>query len=155
MICESVMRRISDAEKKRIETVEIDWFERDKRILRKTASSGEELGIRVDHTLNEGDVLFEDDEKIIAVTIAPCDLVLVHIHGIREMGQCCFELGNRHLPLAIGDDSVLCPYDEPTFAYMKHKGFDVEKVRRKFVNYTECRGHTHEHPHEHPHGHGC
>lgn len=131
---------------KKIETVEIDWFERGKKILRKTSSANEEIGIKLEehsHSLNEGDVLFEDDEKIICVSISASDLILIHIQNIKEMGRCCFELGNRHLSLAIEEDRVLCPFDEPTFEYMKHKGFSVEKVHQKFSNYTECKGHSH------------
>lgn len=131
---------------KKLETVEIDWFERDKKILRKTSSSSEDIGIKLDeksHSLNEGDVLYEDEEKIIYVSISASELILVHIENIKEMGRCCFELGNRHLSLAIEEDKVLCPFDEPTFEYLKHKGFSVEKVPQKFSNYTECKGHSH------------
>ena len=131
---------------KKIETVEIDWFERDKKILRKVSNSNEEIGIKLDehaHALNEGDVIFEDDERLVYVSISASDLILIHIKDIKEMGRCCFELGNRHLSLAIEEDKVLCPFDEPTFDYMKHNGFDVEKVHQRFSNYTECKGHSH------------
>lgn len=153
MICEKVINHLHHHELhelshagKTIDAVEIDWFERDKKILRKITASGQEIGIRLDdkaHSLNEGDVLYEDDSKVIVVSIAASDLILIHIKEIVEMGRCCFELGNRHLSLAIHEDKVLCPFDQPTFEYMQHKGFDVEKVHEKFSHYTECKGHSH------------
>lgn len=153
MICETVVRHVHHEElhslehsEKEILIVEIDWFERDKKILRKTLSNSEEIGIKLgenSHSLNEGDVLFEDDKKLIVVSIAASDLILVHIDSILEMGRCCFELGNRHLSLQIEEDKVLCPFDQPTLEYMEHKGFRVEKVHQKFSHYTECKGHHH------------
>ena len=103
---------------KKIETVEIDWFERDKKILRKVSSSNEEIGIKLDehaHALNEGDVIFEDDERLVYVSISASDLILIRIKNIKEMGRCCFELGNRHLSLAIEEDKVfsqLLPFNK-------------------------------------------
>ena len=93
------------------------------------------------------------------MTIAPSDLISVNVGTMEEMGRLCFELGNRHLSLAIGHDNVKCPYDEPTFLYLKKLGFDAVKVHEKFTGYTECRGHAHtdahgnEHHHEHHHHH--
>lgn len=153
MICEKIEGHLHHEELhqlihsgKKVETVEIDWFERDKKILRKMTSGGQEIGIKLgenSHSLNEGDVLFQDDSSVIVVSIAASDLILIHIKDIKEMGRCCFELGNRHLSLAIEESQVLCPFDQPTFEYMQHKGFDVEKVHQKFSHYTECKGHHH------------
>lgn len=151
MIAEKIIGKLHDTSKK-VETVTIDWFERDKKLLRKTTSSGEDIGIKVDSTLNEGDILYEDDRKIIVVEIAPCDLVSVNVSSMKEMGRLCFELGNRHLSLSISENNVKCPYDEPTFEYLKRLGFNAEKTHEKFAGYIECRAHAHTHSHEHHHG---
>lgn len=150
MIAEKILGKLHDTSKQ-VETVTIDWFERDKKLLRKTTSSGEDIGIRVDSPLNEGDILYEDDRKIIAVEIAPCDLVSVNVTGMKEMGRLCFELGNRHLSLSISENNVKCPYDEPTFEYLKRLGFKAEKTHEKFAGYIECKAHAHTHSHEHHH----
>lgn len=150
MIVEKILGRLH-VTSKQVETVSIDWFERDKKLLRKTTSAGEEIGIKVDPPLNEGDILYEDDNRIIAVEIAPCDLVSVNVSSMTEMGRLCFELGNRHLSLSISDDTVKCPYDEPTFEYLKKLGFSATKTHEKFAGYIECRAHAHTHSHEHHH----
>lgn len=150
MIAEKILGKLHETSKQ-VETVTIDWFERDKKLLRKTTASGEDIGIRVDSPLNEGDILYEDDRKIIAVEIAPCDLVSVNVGSMQEMGRLCFELGNRHLSLSISENNVKCPYDEPTFEYLKRLGFDAEKTHEKFAGYIECKAHAHTHSHEHHH----
>lgn len=144
MVAQKIYGKIGKTNK-RVDTVLIEWFERDKKLLRKTTSSGEDIGIKINHTLNEGDIIFEDDEKIIVIEIAPSDLISVEISGIKEMGRLCFELGNRHLSLAISDSCVKCPFDEPTFEYLGRLGFNAKKVHEKFVDYTECKGHSHSH----------
>lgn len=152
MIVEKILGRLDKTDKK-VETVSIDWFERDKKLLRKKTSAGEEIGIRVGVPLNEGDILFEDDSRVIAAEIAPCDLVSVRVSTMEEMGRLCFELGNRHLSLSIAADTVKCPYDEPTFEYLKRLGFRAEKTHEKFAGYIECRAHAHTHSHETGHHH--
>lgn len=153
MITEKIIGKLTETHKQ-VDYVTIDWYERDKKLLRKTTDKGEEIGIKISGTLNENDIIYEDETRIIAVTIAPCDLISVKVSDIREMGRLCFELGNRHLSLAIGTDEVKCPYDEPTFEYLKRLGFNAEKIHGKFTGYTECRGHAHgaeEHSHSHHH----
>lgn len=152
MIAEKIIGKLGETSKK-VDTVTIDWFERDKKLLRKTVSSGEEIGIKTDEPLNEGDILYEDDKRVIAVEIAPCDLVSVSVSSMQEMGRLCFELGNRHLSLSIAENCVKCPYDEPTFEYLKRLGFNVCKTHEKFAGYIECKAHAHTNAHEHRHEH--
>lgn len=142
MITEKIIGKLTETDKQ-VDYVTIDWYEHDKKLLRKTTDKGEEIGIKIAGTLNENDIIYEDDSRVIAVTIAPCDLISVKVTDIREMGRLCFELGNRHLSLAIGTDEVKCPYDEPTLEYLKRLGFHAEKIHGKFTGYTECRGHAH------------
>ena len=142
MITEKIIGKLTETNKQ-VDYVTIDWYERDKKLLRKTTDKGEEIGIKISGTLNENDIIYEDEARVIAVTIAPCDLISVKVTDIREMGRLCFELGNRHLSLAIGTDEVKCPYDEPTFEYIQRLGFRAEKIHGKFTGYTECRGHAH------------
>ncbi len=148
MIAEKIIGKLGKTEKT-VDYVKIEWFERDKKILRKITSSGEEIGIRTESALNEGDILYEDENKIIAVEIAPCSLISVSVNSMQEMGRLCFELGNRHLSLSIGENTVKCPFDEPTFFYLGKLGFEVRKVYEKFDGYIECKAHTHTHGHSH------
>ena len=74
MVCEQILGKLSefDTSGKTIEYVDIEWHEAFKKIHKKTTDHGTELGIRMDDSiltrgLYQGDVLYADDEKIIAV----------------------------------------------------------------------------------------
>ena len=155
MIAEKVIGRLESGGKtdKKIDYVHVEWFERDKKLMRKTADSGEEIGIRVSKPLNDGDILYEDSERIVSVDMGKCDLIKITVTDICEMGRLCFEIGNRHLSLSIKSDCVKIPYDAPTFEYLTKLGFKTEKVFEKFTDFTICRGHSHTHEHEHSHSH--
>lgn len=148
MICERVSGKLGEDCGKNVQYVGIEWFERGKHILRKTLMSGEEIGIKSDSPLSDGDILFEDANRIIAVKLLPCELISVKIRDIKEMGRVCFELGNRHLSLLISENNVKCPYDEPTFEHLKKLGFECEKVFGSFEGFIECKAHGHHHAHE-------
>lgn len=148
MITEKIYGKLGDTDK-RVDKVLVDWFERDKKLLRKTTSAGEEIGIKISEPLNDGDIIYENNEKLVVVEIAPCDLISTEVSTMQEMGRLCFELGNRHLSLAIGENTVKCPFDEPTFEYLRRLGFNVSKVNEKFVGFIECKAHAHTHSHTH------
>jgi urease accessory protein len=126
-----------------IETVSFEWFEMNNKILKKVSSKGTEIGLRLSQPLFDGGVLYEDNEKIICLELLPCETTRVYIHGMKEMGRVCFELGNRHLPLSIAENSVSTPYDKPTFEYLEKLGFHCEHVTEKFTPEIIVHGHHH------------
>jgi len=125
-----------------VETVWLDWHEIGMKILRKTLANGEEAGIRLPEGIQEGDVLYEGEERVIAVGIKQTELIAIACPSARELGLACYELGNRHLPISLSENRVLCPYDEPTREYLLKKGFDVTVVTESFSNFT-ASGHSH------------
>ena len=152
MIVEKILGHLHETDKE-VDKVIIDWFERDKILLKKNSQKGVEIGIRTDKPLNDGDILYEDEKSIIAVELAECELIKITVSNIVEMGRLCFEIGNRHLSLAIKPDCVKIPFDMPTFEYLKKLGFKAEKVVERFTDYTECKGHAHTDAHGHSHSH--
>jgi urease accessory protein len=156
MLIEKISGHTAPREGVRVDTVEFEWFELSRRVMKKMSSSGEEIGLRLTEPISDGDVLYEDDTRAIVAALLPCELIRVAARDMRTMGRVCFELGNRHLPLAIGDDSVKTPYDAPTFEYLARLGFDASRVVEKFTGFTEVKAHAHTdaHGHEHSHGHG-
>lgn len=156
MIAEKILGHLYETDKE-VDTVTVEWFERDKKLLKKISKKGIEIGIRVGKPLNNGDILYEDEKSVIAVEMAECELIKITVSDIVEMGRLCFEIGNRHISLAIKSDCVKIPYDAPTYEYLKKLGFKVEKVVERFADYTECKGHSHQHgggyeqQHQHTH----
>ena len=126
-----------------IETVSFEWFEMNNKILKKVSSKGTEIGLRLSQPLFDDALLYEDNEKIICLELLPCETTRVHVHGMKEMGRVCFELGNRHLPLSIAEDSVSTPYDKPTYEYLEKLGFHCERVTEKFTPEIIVHGHHH------------
>jgi len=144
MLIENIIRKKSEnINGKIVETVPFEWFEMNNKILKKTSSAGTEIGLRLSEALYDGGVLYEDNEKIICLELLPCELTQIHVHSIQEMGRICFELGNRHLPLAIGESSVSTPYDRPTFEYLEKLGFHCHQVTEKFIPEMVVHGHSH------------
>lgn len=85
MVCEQILGKLSkfDTSGKTIEYVDIEWHETLQRFI-KTTDHGTELGIRMDDSiltrgLYQGDVLYADDEKIIAVNTPPCEVIRVSL----------------------------------------------------------------------------
>ena len=146
-----------------IHKVSLEWYELAKKRIRTTTDHGEEIGLALEKPLENGGVLYQDEERIIVVEQLPCTLTVTPVDSMQKMGRLCFELGNRHLSLAIADDHVTVIYDEPTYLYLKKLGFAPEKKEGLFEHYTVCHGHghahedgaehthTHEHTHEHVH----
>ncbi len=132
-----------------------DWFELEKKRIKKVAQDGTEIGIAVDEPLMDGDILGEEGGQVYVVSLKDCDLIKINISSMEEMGRAGFELGNRHMSLEIGENYIKTVYDEVTFEYLKKIGFDIEKVHERFSHYIVCKGHGHSHEHhnEHEEGH--
>jgi urease accessory protein len=163
MLATKILGNVSsfDIRERELVNVYLEWFEFDKKLIKKDISDTESIGINIDkgEKLKEGDVLFEDESRVIALSMSPCELTVVKVDSMKAMGRLCFELGNRHLSLAIEDDNVSVIYDQPTFEYLERLGFKPQKVTGKFKNYTVCHAHGHSHgndgghSHEHSSGH--
>lgn len=143
MIIYEILGQFDGHSHKKIDYVNIEWFEREKKLLRKTSENGVDIGLKIEQDLNDGDILFEDDENIIIINILDTQLIKTHVHSMAEMGKLCFEIGNRHLSLNITENYVEIPFDNPTFEYLKKLGFHSEKVTGKMNNYIECHAHKH------------
>lgn len=153
MVVEKILGNLKDYNIgiRKLDKVWLEWYELEKKLLKKTTESGDEVGIRVENHLHEGDVLYADDNRVVAVDILPSELVVVKVATMQEMGRLCFELGNRHLSLAIEEHQVTIPYDEPTFLYLEKLGFHPKKKEDKFQHFTVCHAHAHSHEHSHEH----
>ena len=159
MLCEKIEGRLDeiDTSGKTIEYVDIEWHEAFKRIHKKKTDKGREVGIRLDDSvlargLYEGDVLYQDDERILAVHTPPCEIIKVKIkpdHAFM-IAKTCYEIGNRHAPLFYGEDaySFITPYNEPMLQMLqKLHGVTAEKAVEKlnFDKRISATVHNHHH----------
>lgn len=144
MVFEKIIGSLDQSHKgKEVITLPYEWYESTNKILKKTASSGERIGLRISQPLFDGAIVYEDEGKVIALELLPCEVTNTHVQSMREMGRVCFELGNRHCPLSVSETAVKTPYDSATFEYLQKKGFECEKVYEKFIPEFTVKGHGH------------
>lgn len=155
MVIEQIIGNLKDIEtaNRKIELVQIEWFEANKRIQRRKTNEGTDVAIRFikeGQRLHQDDVIYMDENKIIAIDILPCDAIEVAPHTMQEMGSVCYEIGNKHLPVFIQNDLVLIPYEEPIFRWLVATGYHTHKVHTKLLNIVNASVQ----PHSHSHGEG-
>ncbi|WP_126651734.1 urease accessory protein UreE [Chryseobacterium aureum] len=150
MIINQIIGNLSEnATVKTIDYLDLEWFETTKRIQRKKTRQGVDLAIkflREGQRLREGDILFEDAEKIIAVNVLETEAIVMSPASLLEMGTVCYEIGNKHIPLFIQNDKVLLPFEMPMFRWLEASGFNPEKQSVKLLNLLKSN--------VEPHGHG-
>ncbi len=139
MICKKVLGNLEtyDTGDKAHVPLNLQWFETTKRIMRKKAEDGHEVVIKLlkeGTRLKEGDIVFEDHDKVVVVNVLPCDVIQVTPRSLYEMGMVCYEIGNKHLPLFIQEDRVLIPYEKPLERLLVADGYDVTKTYCKLLN---------------------
>ena len=84
-----------------------------KRILRVTSDHKREYGITLDNNekLKDGDILYNEDKKLIVVKANSEDVLIIKPSSITEMGVIAHALGNRHLQAQFEDDKMIIQYD--------------------------------------------
>lgn len=120
-----------------IDTLLLDWFETNKRILHKKTTMGKDISMKF---LNEnpalivGDIIYEDDFSIITIDIKECDALVILPRTMLEMAAICYEIGNKHLPVFYQEQEILVAYEPPLFKLFTAAGYMVEQAKRKLVN---------------------
>lgn len=121
---------------KTIDWLSLEWYEARKRLLRKTTQAGKDVSIKFlneNPELTEGDILFEDDTMIIAVSILPCNCIVIQPKNMIEMASVCYEIGNKHLPLFYEEEQLLVPFENPLYKLLLAQGYDVKQESRKLI----------------------
>jgi urease accessory protein len=167
MICEKILGNISEEPKLNVDYVDMEWHELHKKLHRKTTRGGVEIGIRLEDAiltegLKQGDILFREGNRVIAVNILPADAIVInvadgHDHMAVKTG---YEIGNRHAPLFWGENhrQMITPYNAPMYEMLeKIHGIRIKKDQVVFnpnKQISSAAGnHSHDHGHEHDHTH--
>lgn len=144
MLCEKILGTLSDGQFQglRVDYVDIQWHEAFSRLHRKTSSEGEDVGIRMGNDilttgLNQDDVIYADEQKVIAVNIPACEAIraVVRQDHPGQIAKLCYEVGNTHTTMFRGEDdfTFYAPYHEPLLEKINHiHGVTAEKVMMKF-----------------------
>lgn len=134
---------------KTIDYVDFEWFEANKRVQRKKSKNGEEVAIKFlkeGQKLNDGDILYQDDNKMLVVNILETEAIVITPKTMLEMGTICYEIGNKHIPLFIQEEKILLPFEKPMFRWLEASGYSPKIKQTKLLNLLKSN--------VEPHGHG-
>jgi urease accessory protein len=86
------------------ETLELTFEARQKRWLRMSLASGEEVSLRLPRgeRLLGGDLLLASDGRVIVIRAAPERVVRIECPNPSDLLRVAYHLGNRHVPLQVG-----------------------------------------------------
>lgn len=121
---------------KTIDWLALHWFETNKRIQRKRTNGGREIALRFlqgNPSLTQGDILYQDEQTIIAIEVLPCECLSIAPKDMFEMASVCYEIGNKHLPLFFEHDELLVPFEMPLFKLLTAQGYAVKQEKRKLL----------------------
>lgn len=117
---------------KNIDLLHLEWYESNKRILHKKTDGGKEVRLKFMNeaaNLQPGDILWQDDETIIAIVIKPCEAMVITPATLQEMAAICYEIGNKHLPLFYNNGQLMVPFETPLFNMLVAAGYHVVKSK--------------------------
>jgi urease accessory protein len=133
---------------RQIDRLPVEWYECSKRILHKKTGSGRDVVLKFlkeAQYLQQDDVLYADDSSIIVIEVLACDAIAIKPGTMQEMAVACYEIGNKHLPLFYEDETLLIPFDAPTFRLLEAVGLQPEMQNRKLVNQLRTTVQPHAH----------
>ncbi|WP_053364827.1 urease accessory protein UreE [Bacillus sp. FJAT-27245] len=130
---------------KNIDWLELEWEELNKRIFRKQTVNGTDIAVSLENsgTLRFGDVLYEDENTLVAIRTKLEKALVIKPKTMREMGKVAFEIGNRHTPCIIEDNEILVRYDHTLEKLLDEVGVIYEQSERRFKEPFKYKGHQH------------
>lgn len=132
---------------------------RQKSRLRAELRDGREVGLVLPrgHLLRGGDCLLAEDGSVVLIEAAKEEVSTVHNDDARMLARVSYHLGNRHVPLQVGDGWVRYQHDHVLDDMVRGLGLAVSFESAPFEPEGGAYGgHSHtsdEHSHSHSHSH--
>jgi urease accessory protein len=138
------------------DVVELSYAARERSRLRATMLSGREIGIDlpVGTILHHGSKLLLDDGGVVAVEACDEELLEVRASRAAQLARIAYHIGNRHVPVQIGDGSLRILPDHVLQAMVEGLGGQAQPVTGRFQPESGAYGHSHVHHHHDDEGHG-
>lgn len=137
----------------------LPFDERQRSRLRVRLSDGEEAALFLPRgsVLRGGDLLALSDGRTVRVVAAEESVSTVRSGNLKQLARAAYHLGNRHVPLEVGEGYVRYLHDHVLDDMVRGLGLTVTAERAAFEPesgaYGGGHGHGHRHPHQHGHGH--
>jgi len=128
------------------ETMTLGWEERLQMHGRRRSDGGIEFGLALPRgsVLRGGDLLVLDDVRMVVTVAERLEPVFViEPRSAQEWALYAYQIGNRHQPMMITDNALVCP-DVPGVAQLLHQhGIPHSRAMRPFTPATVAAGHSH------------
>jgi len=149
------------------ETISLSFDERKRGRLKITTDSGNDAGIQIErgHVLRHGTVLTNEQGEYLTVLASNESVTTAKVEDATLFARGCYHLGNRHVPLQIGEgflrfqeDYVLEDMLHGLGIHAVHEQAPFEPENGAYAPGTgKAHGHSHshddDHGHDHSHGH--
>ncbi len=149
-------RAFADDATRVTDVLELTFDQRERSRLRVRMLSGDEIGIDlpVGTVLHHGTKLLLDDGRVAAVEAAEETLLEVTAGAPADLARIAYHIGNRHVPIEIGDGWLCILPDHVLQAMVEGLGGRCVTVSRGFQPERGAYGHSHVHHHHDDEGHG-
>ena len=122
MLCDRVLGNVASFSPDRlaamtVDTLDVSWRDCARRAVRGTTRGGVAVGVLLPlgQSLRHGDVLFEDDARLVVASVIPVEVWVASFDNPASMAAAALELGNLHVPVEVGDALTLTALpDGPT-----------------------------------------
>jgi urease accessory protein len=134
-----------DAESKDSVSMTLPFEKRQKHRFQASLDNGQKVGIMLPRNgmLRDGDLLLAEDGQLIRVCAAKEEVSIVEHDDEFQLMRACYHLGNRHVPLQIGNGWLRYQRDHVLDKMVKHLGL---KVRHEILPFEpESGAYHHQH----------
>jgi urease accessory protein len=134
IIIENIDKDATAAQGAEHDVIVMGWEDRRRARQRVSTMGGREcaFALPTGTVLAEGQVVYTSPEFYITVTAAPEDVLVVPLHHADAAAALGYEMGNRHLPVSIGEGRLSTPYDRLVEEMLARSGVPYERRNEPF-----------------------
>jgi urease accessory protein len=127
-----------------VDSVALTWEQRHRSRQKLRTVQGREIALALPTgTRLQADDLLPTAEGLIRVECALEDVLLIRPRGLQETAFVAYQIGNRHLPLEIGEQGLKTVYEPVLETYLSQQGIPVERTQLPFTPVSAASGHRH------------
>ena len=143
-IVDRIARATAQETRAIVDKVALTWEQRHKSRQKLMTMQGCEIALALPTgtRLQAGDLLPAPGGWI-AVELALEDVLLVRPRSLQEIAFVAYQIGNRHLPLEIGEHWLKTLYEPVLETYLGQQGIAVERSQLPFMPVNATSGHRH------------
>ena len=128
------------------DTVTLGWEERTRAHALRRTDNGVEFGTSLPRgtVLRDGDCLVLDDQRLVVAVAERLEPVfLIEPRSASESALFAYHIGNRHQPLMITDEALVCPDVPGVEQMLQQHHMPYTRATRAFTPATVVAGHSH------------